>query len=69
MLHNWLYSLLSLLNSILLHEKIFISLFGLKDFSYSSLERGSEGEKHQGMVASQAPPSEDTAHNPAMCLD
>ena len=28
-----------------------------------------EGEKHQYVVASRAPPTEDLAHNPGMCLD
>ena len=45
----------------------------LKDFIYVILERGEgrekEGEKHQRVVASRAPPTGDLAHNPGMCPD
>ena len=44
-----------------------------KDFNYWFLERGREGEregeKHQCVVASRAPPTEDLVHNPGMCPD
>ena len=46
-----------------MHLKIFIYLF---------LERGEgkekEGEKHQCVVASCTPPTEDQAYTPGMCL-
>ena len=46
----------------------FIYLF-FKDFIY--FQRGregeTEGEKHQCVVASHAPPTGDLAHNPAVC--
>ena len=32
-------------------------------------ERGSQGEKHQCVVASRAPPTGYLAHNPGMCPD
>ena len=32
-------------------------------------EREREGEKHQCVIASQAPPTGDLAHNPGMCPD
>ena len=40
-----------------------------KDFIYLLLERweGREGEKHQCVVASHAPPTRDLAHNPGTC--
>ena len=42
-----------------------------KDFLYLFLERGGkgerEGEKHQYVVASYAPPTGDLAQNPGMC--
>ena len=45
----------------------------LKDFIYLFLERGREGEregeKHQCVVASQAPPTGDLARIPGMCPD
>ena len=45
----------------------------LKDFIYLFLERWEErekeGEKHQCVVASQAPPTRDLACNPGMCPD
>ena len=44
-----------------------------KDFIYLSSERGEgkerEGGKHQRVVASCTPPTEDLAHNPGMCPD
>ena len=44
-----------------------------KDFIYLFLERGEgkekEGEKHQCVVASGAPPTRDLAHNSGMCPD
>ena len=33
------------------------------------MEEEREGEKHQCVVAPQAPPAWDLAHNPGMCLD
>ena len=45
--------------------------FFFKDFIYLFLERGEgrekEGEKHQCVVASHAPPTRDLARNPGMC--
>ena len=44
----------------------------LKDFIYLFLERGEgrrEGEKHQHVVASHVPLTEDLAGNPGMCPD
>ena len=53
--------------------KALFVFFYFKDFIYLSLERGregkGEGEKHQCMAASWAPPTEDLAHNPGMCPD
>ena len=50
-------------------SSIFLSFFN-KYFIYLFLERGREGEregeKHQCVVASGAPPTEDLAHNPGM---
>ena len=47
--------------------------FFKKDFIYLFLEMGregeSEGEKHQCVVASQAPSTGDQAHNPGLCPD
>ena len=46
-----------------------------KDFIYVFIfrERGREGEregeKHQCVLASHTPPTEDLAHNPGMCLN
>ena len=44
-----------------------------KDFIYLFLERGKggerEGEKHQCVIASCAPPTGDLAHNPGLCPD
>ena len=44
-----------------------------KDFIYLLLERREgrkkEGEKHQCVLASHIPPTEDLAHNPGMCPD
>ena len=48
-------------------------LWFCKDFIYFSLEKGMkgerEGEKHQCVLASHAPPTGDLALNPDMCLD
>ena len=47
----------------------------IKDFIFLRVylfifrERGSEGEKHQCVVASCAPPTRDLAYNPGMCPD
>ena len=50
-----------------------IYLFILKYFIYLFLERGREGEregeKHQCVVASRAPPTGFLAHNPGTCPD
>ena len=46
----------------------FIYLF-FKDFIYLFLDRKKEGEKHQCVVASHAPPMGDLACNPGMCPD
>ena len=47
--------------------------FFKKDFIYLFLEKGMEGEregeKHQCVVASCAPPTGDLAHTPGMCPD
>ena len=58
---------------------MFFSLFKInkhvyfKDFIYLFLERGEggerEGEKHQCVIASCAPPTGDLAHNPGLCPD
>ena len=54
----------------LLSETFFSSF---KDFIYLFLEKGREGEregeKHQCVVASRTPPTEDVAYNPGMCPD
>ena len=44
---------------------------GLLKKNYLFLERGGgrEGEKHQCVVTSHTPPTEDLAHNPGMCPD
>ena len=51
----------------------FLTNIFLKDFIYLLLERGREGEregeKHQCVVASCAPPTGDLAHDPGMCPD
>ena len=51
----------------------FISFLNFLDFIHLFLERGEgrekEGEKHQGVVASCAPPTGDLARNPGMCPD
>ena len=59
-----------------LENLLFIYLllkFLRKDFIYSFLERGREGEregeKHQCVVASHTPPTGDLAHNPGMSPD
>ena len=46
------------------HKSLFCHLFCIffKDFIYLFLERGREGEKHQCVVASEAPPTGDLAH-------
>ena len=51
---------------------IYLCCFLLKQRFYSFLERREgerEGEKHQCVVASHAPPTGDLAHNPGMCPD
>ena len=54
-------------------EKQKILLLFLKYFIYLFSERGregeSEGEEHQCVVASHAPPTGDLALNPGMCPD
>ena len=54
--------------------KYFIYFILFKDFIlFYFLQRGRErerqGEKHQCVVASHAPPTGDQAHNPGMCPD
>ena len=46
---------------------LFIYLKTLFIFLERGREREREGEKHQSVVASQAPPTGDLAHNPGMC--
>ena len=43
--------------------------FYLFIFKERGREEEREGEKHQCVVASQAPPTGDLAHNPGMCPD
>ena len=43
--------------------------FYLLIFREKGRERDREGEKHQCVVASHAPPTGDLAHNPGMCPD
>ena len=54
-------------------DQFLFCLSFFKDFIYLFLERGREeereGEKHQCVVASHIPLSEDLAHNPGMCTD
>ena len=50
-----------------------LRLFFFKIYLFIFRERGREGEregeKHQCVVASCAPPTGDLAHSPGMCLD
>ena len=59
-------------NSFKYYDKFNVNSF-FKDFIYVFLERGREGEregeKHQRMVASRAPPTGDLALNPGICPD
>ena len=50
---------------------MFFKIYIFKDFIYLFLEKreGREGEKHQRVVASRAPPTGDLACNPGMCPD
>ena len=50
-------------------KKYALFLFLKTDFLYLFLERGRQGEKHQCVVASRAPPTGDLACNPGMCPD
>ena len=56
------------------HDQICILLYFFKRFYLFSFrewgkEGEREGEKHQCVVASHAPPTGDLAHNPGMCPD
>ena len=53
-------------STIYLFLKIFKIIF---IFRWWGREGEREGEKHQRMVASRAPPTGDLAHNPGMCPD
>ena len=50
-------------------QRHFILMKGLNVFFFFSREREREGEKHQCVVASHAPPTGDMVHNPGMCPD
>ena len=51
-------------------QSISFSLFFFKDFVlFIFRQRGKEGEKHQCVVTSHAPPTGDLACNPGMCPD
>ena len=62
------------INSLSLFRYYFLKiLFFKKDFIYSFLEKGREGEreeeKHHCVVASQMPPTGDLACNSGVCPD
>ena len=56
-------------SSFLISLREFFKIFYLFIFRERGREGEREGEKHQCVVASHAPPTGDTAHNPGMCSD
>ena len=54
-------------------SEVFVLFYFFKDVIYLFLERGGEGEregeKHQCVVASRAPPAGNMTRNPGLCPD